>query len=193
MHTPRHPDKTTVQRLFLRNLEARTSDGTHRAISSLRYRDLRQRRSKRKVCNTLQPKSPAFYEYGLPLACTNFSVPVPARLRVPPLDPVAKKILTRTPSRSLRRYTRLTSEPRISCQSNHPLAVTAEKPFRASGARRVQCPKTPVRSEVRGQDRDTKSIQAATYCQDWLSTCRVAGRLLSVCRTQASTQAVPIA
>src|ERR1700733_4543869 len=44
-------------------------------------------------------------------------------------------------------------EPRISCQSNHPLAVTAEKPFRASGARRVHCAKTPVCSEVRGHDR----------------------------------------
>ena len=44
-------------------------------------------------------------------------------------------------------------EPRISCQSNHPLAVTAQKPFRASGARRVQCAKTPVCPEIRGHDR----------------------------------------
>jgi|ERR1700733_4543868 hypothetical protein len=134
MHTPRHPDKTTVQRLFLRNLEARTSDGTDRAISSLRYRDLRQRRSKRKVCNTLQPKSPAFYEYGLSLACTNFSVPVPARLRVPPLDPVAKKILTRTPSRSLRRYTRLTTlNPEFPANRIIHLRSLRKSPFGPAG------------------------------------------------------------
>ena len=29
-----------------------------------------------------------------------------------------------------------TLNPRISCQSNHPLAVIAEKPFRATGAER---------------------------------------------------------